>query len=742
MDLSGYRCAMLLLGSAIVAASTRLSAAQPPPPAAEQPVAQRTPEELADLDNWIGIVKNPKVELNRRTFNARKLLDKDWPEAQEAVLVLLDNSDGSGACIPVCRVIAQDGPPKMEYLDALLKLLGDGNSAVRAEAATVLSGYTDPAVIDRLIGIAKDNSATPAMRTSAIDALAQLNDSQQAAGILISLLDALDGQIDAHFYAGLARVRGEDPGPNPEEWRKWWAGVKDLTPKQWLARQLDLSEKRNALLHARITMIEKRLTAALEQGYFKSANGDKKALLKSHLVDELEIIRLLAIDIIRREIGDGGRPDDEVSAVLRSRLTDPSAKMRKGVLNILENLRNPDDAPVLITLLENENEKDLSVRLAAIVTLGQLSNPIANPILIGELQQVRNSLPCKTAAARSIGRLNAKGNVNGTDIGPVVTALAGEYEKSAQQPELRMALLFAMASIADPTFAPKLLDNLRQDQANVRSRCIAGLRQMGDKSHLDAILPYAGDADTGVRREVALAIGQLGSEDHLPALLNRLSAEPDASVRDILWASFKGIWSAKEVPDQLAWANKLTDLPDWQIELLKDLEDRLDNTEPPPPHLLEVRTSLATQYETLSRFDESAKYWVLVGEARKTAGDPTWKEASMSHFRVLLRGGQYVPAMTNAKQLLADDLEHFKPRLSDEIISVLDHEKKANRSDQVARLGELVKSHLPELLDEAFRNRLGQFEDAVEPPAPAKQKPPPSAPAGEENLSEEPQNGG
>lgn len=735
---------LVIICGAMIAASGAAGAPQQVPLDTDPPASQRSDEELADLDNWVGIVRNANVEPKQRTFNARKLLLQDWAEARLAALELLDNSAGSGTCIPLCRAIGENSLYRAEFVDPLLGLLGDDDSAVRAEAAEVLSGYQDPVVADRLLAIGKDSSAAAVLRNSAIGVLAQLQDSHEAAGRLIALLENLDGQIDSSVYDALTKIAGERSEPSAVAWRQWWEQFKDLPRAQWLEQQLKISHDRNAHQESRIENLQDHLVNAFEQVYSSASNGDRTDLLKSYLAHEERVIRLLALQIVRREIGDGGRPDEDVTAALRSRLADPAPEIRADVLDILGNLRNPDDATAVMELLAGE--ADIDVRLAGIATLGQLSNPQANSILIAELQGEGNAVQHRIASARSIGRINAKGNAGGQNLSDVVEVIAGAYGESGQLPELRTELLFAMASIADPAFAPALCDNLSHEQSNVRRRCVAGLRQLGDNSNLEALLPYIGDPDVGVRREVALSIGHFGSQDvHLSALLSRLDpdTEQDAAVRDALWASLEKLWQARGIADQLSWIRKMTELPDRQLELAKDMEDRLDENDPPSAALLEVRVLLATQYAATGRHDESARYWKTVVDMRKKAGDAAWQDAAVNQIAALLRAGQYARGVADAKAFLAEDLEYFKPKVGDQIIAVLDHEKDAGRNEQVALLRDVVKTSLIELLDDAFRARLLPFEDPEEQPVTEQQPTPPTAePGGEENLSEAPRGDG
>ena len=716
-------------------------APQDEPPPTEKTSAGPTEEDQAHFDNARTVVEDAKTKLSVRITFATELLKADWPEALQAVLELLDNSDAAGTCVPICVAITNNGTPKIEYIDALLDLLADADASVRDHAAAALSRYDGSWATERLVTLVRGDSASMPARIAAIDAIAQLSDSHHAANILISLLDANGTTIDSALMGSLARVSGEDQGPDGQKWRAWWDRVKDMTQAQWLGHQLKLARRREKVHTERIHVFEERLVSAYEQAYTQADNGAKQQKLKSYLSDAEEVIRLLAIDMIRHEIGEGGRPSEEVAIDLRSRLSDRSARVRRGVLSVLAHLREPTDATNIISLLKDE--KDATVRLAAVITLGELSNPQANPVLLAELQRNPANPACKLEAARSLGRLNTKGSANDRDLSAVIAALKSEYDRSAPNSDLRAELVFAMASIADASFATTLIAHLQNSRVNVRTRCVVGLRQIGERKHLDAILPLVADPDAGVRGEAASAVGALGSEDrHLSALLGRLKGdtEPNTSVRNNVWESFKHIWAAKPAAEQMAWIRQLGDLLARQIELARNLEALLAAQETPPEQLLEVRTLLATTYETQSRHDESARYWRLVVDARRQTEDAAWRDAAIRQFQNHLRAHQYGPATEAAAQFLANDSEHFKPLVSDEIISCLSRQKQAGSAEQIAQLLEAVKSGLAALMDEEFNNRLSPFQPAVEQPAPANfTQEEPASPPDPKKLNEPPQ---
>lgn len=735
----------MLACGVFLATLPRLDAHSFPPPIQQPPTEQTstdpTKEDQDDFDNARAVVEDANAKLSVRITFATELLKADWPKALQAVLELLDNSSAAGTCVPICVAIAGNGTPKLDYVDALLNLLADADASVRGHAAAALSRYENPSVTERLVTLVRDDSGAAPARIAAIGAIAQLADGHQAARILISLLNGGGMGNDTALFQALARVSGEDQGTDGQKWSEWWARVKDMTQAQWLGHQLKLARQREKVQTERIRIFEERLVSAYEQSYTQADNGAKQEKLKSYLSDAEEVIRLLAIDIIRREIGEGGRPSEEVAADLRARLSDPSARVRHGVLSVLAHLRDSSDVTAVIALLENE--LDVKVRREAIITLGELSNPQANPVLLAELQRNPANPACKLESARSLGRLNTKGSADDRDLAAVIAALKSEYDNSTQNSAFRAELVLAMALIGDASFATTLVAHLQDSRANVRARCVAGLCQIGEREHLDAILPLVGDPDAGVRGEAASAIGALGSEDrHMSTLLGRLKGdtEPNTSVRNNVWESFKIIWSTKPPAEQMGCIRQLADLPARQIELAHDLEGLLDGQEAPPGQLLEVRTLLATTYEEQSRHEESARYWRFVVDARRRTEDAAWKDAAIRQFENHLRAHQYRPAMEAATQFLADDEEHFKSHLSDKIINHLIREQQAGGDEQIAELLEAVKSGLAALMDDEFKNRLSPFQPAPEQPAPENfTHPEPPPPPDQNNLNEAPQ---
>jgi len=100
--------------------------------------------------------------------------------------------------------------------------------------------------------------------------------------------------------------------------------------------------------------------------------------------------------------------------------------------------------------------------------------------------------------------------------------------------EARRWSVIALARQGDPAGADKLipmLDKSREPSALVRATAAAGLRMLGDKRAVSALLAACGDSEPIVRGEAARALGALGGPKEVPALARALREDREANVR-------------------------------------------------------------------------------------------------------------------------------------------------------------------------------------------------------------------
>jgi HEAT repeat protein len=674
----------------------------------EASATQRSRDQLDDLSNWVDTVRNTNVSggMARRIRNAERLISKEWPEAKTHVLDLLTNTDQSNSCVPVCRAIASRPPDHREFVPKLILLLDDVNSTVRHEAAIALARFENPDLVDRLLLISQDTNASKRMRVAALQAISQINDSRRAVRTLIELLATRDGHIDDDLYSALSRAAGIDHGRRPDQWYAWWQQCESLSDEQWLKRTIDGLRKQSEQRDATIVDLESRLVDAQTARYHLTPNGERIKLLVHFLGDELDAIKGLALDLVMLDIGEGLQPNDDVLALVRERLSDDSPSVRKGVLNILGHLRDPNDATAVIAVLESENNQ--TVRLTAIETLGRLSSAESVPALVSELTNAE-CLNCRIAAARSLGPLCTRNDIGSEVLDQVVEGLIAQYEASAEFEALRIAVLTAMSEMRDARFSPMLLANLNDAKAEVRLRCVTGLWLRGNSEHLNRVLPMLQDTDAAVRLTAARAIGELGNDDHLDVLLTRLDreVEPEDAVREAVWTSYRLLWAKLSADQRFAMAAKFDKFPTYETTLLEQLHgdpqlngDGTLNTN--------VIRRLAEVYDQRRMFDKAAARWQSVVDAMIAANDDQAPQARLRLFGSLIRAEDDDAAGKTLRELVDDDASVFLPELRNEVIAYL---QELDTTDSAIRSCNVLQwlRDAPGIIDDAFTRRLAAY---------------------------------
>lgn len=113
---------------------------------------------------------------------------------------------------------------------------------------------------------------------------------------------------------------------------------------------------------------------------------------------------------------------------------------------------------------------------------------------------------------------------------PELTALAVEA-LAADEPEVRLAALFALTRMADPAAVPALTQVLATGDADERWVALGALARIGTEPARDAIAVQLGGADSVLHRNAVLALAQAGDRRASPwmaALLDRGSYADDS----------------------------------------------------------------------------------------------------------------------------------------------------------------------------------------------------------------------
>ena len=572
--------------------------------------ARLTPEQRQELDEIIHVITSERNDRQTRRFGAERLLRSDLPTRIENTAALLSTASSPGSPMAVCEALVAIGTRNADLLDdrlvdPLLNLLGHEDAELSSAAAAAISLFRSGDIARRLGAMAADEKRPPAQRMAAIDALALNADSRDAVRELIALISTEDEQVVARAINALRPASRLDYGDDVAAWQSWWERKSALKPQEWLQDRLDLAlsdyrtlrsdyQALQRTVQSRQQVVAQRFHDLLGTIYLLTPQpAQKEARLQQWLADPLVDYRLCALGLVRARIIEGDTPSPAIHEAVRTACADGDADVRIAALEIVGNLKNPEDAPAVLTLLARE--KNPQVRETMLRVLGRLENAAALKALTAELNDPSADPGCVREAARALGTLGARGRVDPVLVAPAVEPLARRLEQAPEDNlPLREALLQAMAAIGDPSFKPVFVENLSAQEPELLLAAIRGIKVIGARDHIDRLLAHLTHVDPRVRQVAADAVGTLGGEAHLEVLLSRLSpnVEPNEGVREAAWNAFRAVVARLQPADRLRWANRLNDRPELQIRLLTELIEDGSANGMSSPELIDTREHL------------------------------------------------------------------------------------------------------------------------------------------------------
>jgi HEAT repeat protein len=423
-------------------------------------------------------------------------------------------------------------------IPTLVEALRDQNVLVRIAAASSLGRFDDAASIPPLLDALND--ADFHVRATAIMSLSSVAGDHKER--IVRIIDPIAARLQDDQYA-LVRDRAADALARPDDDRAIAALVQAI-----------VSESREARFHAHEAIISTRAFSALPMlakhvhdknrdvrekivHIFGEIGGkDQVPLVTGALADSDPIVRLAAVDALRRLQGDG------VVDALETKCSDADSNVRAESARALGNLGDRKALPKLVELLR---DPDGFVRGAAAEALGELGDRTATTALIQVLTgEKRPALPGS----------EQDGLVIGTDPG-----LLPEIARMKQVEEKIIAAK-ALGDIRDPAAVGPLIERgLKAEDPGLRAESAVSLGKIGQQRAVKpleaAVRPYyeAAPEDTQgvtissgpidekvrllkekesrVRASVAWALGQIADTSDQDTLKRALNDE-NSLVRD------------------------------------------------------------------------------------------------------------------------------------------------------------------------------------------------------------------
>ncbi len=659
--------------------------ATPTPAEKAHSQVELTPEHAQEIDDHRQIITDTGSQPESRRRMAERMLALDNPARIDLAVELLSSAD---AAVAVCEAITSVGTKRPQLLDArlvepLVALLGHEDAALSHKAAAALSAFPDDAVAGRLGDLASDGDRPLRQRLAAISALALSTDRRDIVAELIGLTASSDPAVVARAVDALRPASRLDYADDLVAWRKWWTEKQKLDDAEWLRYRLDLAVQHNQSLLREVARLRadaesrsqyaaRRTCELLRTNLQLTQANQRDAKLEELLTHTKTEDRLCALSLVGERIREGEKTSDAIRDAVKGCFGDALPEVRTDALQVIENLKDPQDAPEVLMLLTTENV--LSVRETILRVLGRLKNPVAITALVSELSSPTAPVGCVREAAIAVGALCDQAAVAPAVIDQAITPLRDRLAAAAPTDlRLKEALLGAMARIGDPAFAADFAEYLSAESPELVVASIRGVEVVGDTDQIDRLLGHLGHSDARVRRRAVAAVGSLGTApEHLAALFGRWdpNVEPNEGVRNVAWDAFRAVLT-KNPTSHTQWVDRLGPFPDLQITLLSDWVDARTGNNGSTPEVDAARDKLAHLLLKHGKFVDAMTQFQKLRKAYAARNDPRAADVGIDWVNAHLRSGRHESIGETLNEVCNGDAAQ-KTAVADTLISYLE----------------------------------------------------------------------
>ncbi|MGQ9652309.1 MAG: HEAT repeat domain-containing protein [Phycisphaerae bacterium] len=468
-------------------------------------------------------------------------------------------------------------------LPALLCALLVTRPTVSAALATQSTPASSPAASDAVtlaeLVLKIAGQSDPKVRRGAAIQILRLNSSESVQALLPILASSNNEAAKLAVCEAIAEVRSKDP-----LFRQPLLSL--LDQKEPTLREAAVAAlagyRGDATVDHRLSEIDRQLvidewvTLAREFYTLLPTDADRTERLKLWLASRRSFVRETALEAIyqalkKRQV----EPAPVILAQLRTMIDDPEESVRGRVIEILRDLRQPEDSHLLEERLAKEElpaTKELIYH-----ALGYLQNPASIPVCLKGLQDPADSVAAKAAGALASLIEFAKSSTGTVDLQPVTRALLQRAEAGLGDDKLRAAVIDAMASIAAPEFLDVLTKYAGSDEyvPAIRQSAIRGIGAAGKaaEDRLPLVIDrLAVEQDPGVREAAVTALGHLGSRpEHLIPLRTRLDPKVELSVavQKKAWEGYQAVFMRMIPKDRM---QVISAYPDEAIRLVAEVQ--------------------------------------------------------------------------------------------------------------------------------------------------------------------------
>jgi HEAT repeat protein len=677
----------------LVAVLIPLLPASAAPPVGETPLPTSVPAtrgaDQQRIEDYLMLIQGPNLPLAARRTGARELLRLGWPQTVSRLTGVL-TSDNKPARLAVALALADVPDPDQAYIEPLMALLADSDAEMRHAAAAALAGYRDNGVVARLREMMLDESRPAVLRLAAVEALGAIN-KRAAVAALVEAVAIPDVTIAQPALEALERSTAMTFGGDAARALAWWELSKEEPLPEWQQGQIDRLLHRSRELEQDARDLEVRLVESYRADYIRTPEAERGPLLQTYLKDSSTLVRLLGLELVQRQLGEGKPlPADAAGPVrelTRELLCDADPVVRVAAVQTVARFRDMADAERFLQALATERKPN--VCQALVNGLGYVGNGDACQTLLNIVRTPEN--PARAEAVAALGRQAERGVLGPVERGDVADELLKLFEQtSPAQPLLRERVLWAMAQIADPGFANVFAQALHEREAPlVRQAAARGVTAV--KEQIDSLIPVTRDPDLTVRRAAVEALADCANTDeHLGALWERLApgSEADPTIRQVAWRAAVKLLAGRSVAEAERWMGRLPDGDERDArtdELLAALEASLAQVPEGLGELGRVWARVAAQRAAQNKTEPAIAAYVSAVRDLRAGQLPEAAEAAQGLVRLSLLNARYdeaiATALTNGGPALdgaalwaairPDIVQRLNPEYAEQVVQML-----------------------------------------------------------------------
>lgn len=496
------------------------------------------PDPNLELQTLRGQLGDADREIKTRIEAAQILLARATPEADAIVLAFLNESKNPAAQMAVAEAIANRKDDREAFSKPLLAMLTGTEPTVRASAARALAAGRNRSTLGKLTALALEAKHDPAVRLVVVQALQRVPEREAVETLVRLLRDGDDAlrSAAADSLAKLTNLRSY--GADPQAWDAWWAKHKDKKPLEWYSTLAEGLIQSNSVLETENVRLRERLGKAMTDLYAATFPAQRDEMLLRLLKDPLVDVRLAATTITAKRLDAEGTLPEEIRAQVRLLLLDEDPEVRKSAAMLTAHLSDPGALDTLLECLKTEELPTVRQGLLRAMGQMRDPKAVPAIIeWIRQRQYEAVSASAASALVRIVEKQPLEGQLRSQAIAALMERMSQPPTNNDDDVLLREALLTAMGAVKDKAFLPALQAGLGDASATVRLAAANAIVQFGNEAFAAYLAPLADDSDRGVRQAAINGLGAIGGKAYLFTILQHAheGAEADATVRQQAW---------------------------------------------------------------------------------------------------------------------------------------------------------------------------------------------------------------